>query len=931
MPSTPRSLLVLLPVLLVSACVQPSQDCPLNSSWADRTCTCDAGMYGEITWNDEMELYDGECITAVEMAVRTGDPAYVDAAGPILEEALLDLTSASGIWRGLLDDIYDGGPVTYLPSLWSQHVNANSIEDNTSLVTGSQEARSLAAIGARGEARYAAFGADLLTSFVDGNNGDFAEPFDRTVSWLLTGEVSSTLPSSAAVGIVGMGWGEGNAMAWVDGNGWDTTVCTLDLVDSCLADKDLLVVGAAGGDENVSAFSNAYEDALAAGTSILFLHTETWAESAFGAAALSPLDLSYGGYGGNYWDDDLAVWDSVEDMLGGGGTIEALVTLIEHFLDGDYDFDWSQCTEYVGQWSCGEIPGFKTGFLDGTQAVQAALGGLDGRAVGLFREDGRRIWKLMALLGDVYRRDIAYPMDKETTDTMEFMSAYYADHSVHYGRDIQPLQEDMGSFSDGAERNVDLVPSEAIDVDVSRHGGFTAIGAYALPGQVVTVERTDGEDLTAWIAVNTQRTGSTREFGGDSYTRPKFLRSPTIPLVAGEPVSFASPYGGTLQLHVAGSVEDRTVSLTVENAARHDVLDLGADTSSYAAALQDSAFPFTEIRNPYVQIHAKTSMMLESLADYGGDLDLFFDDLERYMIQDSYNLAGFVGEGLEQSETVLAFCDDADWDCIDPDVHGKPALQHINVDAYAHCGGGCSGNPYDQAWALGPLGWGETHEIGHNLQRGRIRIYGGRSNEVSNQVFPLHKHVTWARDTGQSLSADRSDYHFVFDTLQAAVGTGDPTQAVYEAIWEADGTYSNNGDRMNFYLQLVHRSDDVAWLDSGWDVYTLLYLHDRLMGQALADEDTWDADKAGLGFETYEDRPEMDGNDFMLLSMSWVTERDQRPFFDMFGITWSPEADAQLEAYGLEEEPRTFWVSTDVNVTPTADPVLIDGVSAWPL
>lgn len=931
MPRSPRTLLALLPILLLAACQLPSQDCPVNASWADGTCACDADLYGGITWNGEMELYDGECLTGVEMAVRTGDPSFIDDAAPVLDAARLALDAASGTWRALLLDIYRDDPVSYAPGVWSQHINANSIEDNTALVTGSSAARSLAAVGSHGGARYAAFGVDLLTSFADGNNGGFRAPFDRTVGWLLTGEATDALPGSAAVGIVGMGWGEGNAMGWVAANGWDSTVCTMDVVGTCLPGKDLLIVGAAGGAENVSVFQSAYEAALEAGTPILFLHTETWAESAFGAAALGPLDLSYGGYGGNYWEDDLADWPSVTDMLDGGGSIDALLALIEHLRSGDYAFDWSQCTEYVGQWSCSDVPGFRAGFLDGAEAVQQALGGLDRRGVGLFREDGRRIWKLMALLGDVYRRDIVYPMDKLTTDTTAFMRAYYADHSVHYGRDIQPLQQDMGTFSDGAERGASIVESEDFEIAVSRHGGFTAIGAYALPGDVVVIERTDGEDVSAWVGINTQRTGSTREFGSDSYDRPKFLTSPTIPLVAGQPVSIASPYGGTLQLHVPGNAADRTVSVTVRGAARHEVLDLGADTTAYAAALQGSVFPYTEIRNPYVQIHSKTSMMLESLASYGGDLDLFFDDLERYMIQDSYNLAGFVGEGLEQSAAVLAFCDDAGWDCTDPDVHGKPSLQHINVDAYAQCGAGCSGNPYDQAWPLGPLGWGETHEIGHNLQRGRIRIYGGRSSEVSNQVFPLHKHVTWAQDTGESLSPDRSDYEFVFDTLQAATATGDPTQAVYEALWEGDGTYDNNGDRMNFYLQFVHRSDDVTWLDSGWDMYTLMYLQDRLMDEALRDEDTWDAGKGLLGFDTYADRPEMDGNDFMLLSMSWLTERDQRPFFDMFGVTWSGAADAQLDAYGLEPEARTFWASDDVNVMPLADPVLIDGVSAWPL
>jgi len=928
---TLHRLLLCLPVLLLAACDVPSQDCPANASWQDATCACDAGVFGEIAWNGEAELYEGECVTPLEMAVRTGDPSYVDSAAPILEEALVALDAAEGTWGGLLRDIYNGDIVRYVPSLWSQLVFANSLESNTTLVLGSEAGNPLAAIGRAGGARYAAFGVDLLTSFADGFNSDFDAPFRRTLSWTMTGEVSSSLPGSASVGIVGMGGGEGNAQAWATDRGWDAAVCTADQYAPCMVDRDLLIVGAAGGDDNVSAFESAYADALVAGTPVLFLHTETWATSAFGDAALAPLDLSYGGYGGNYWDEDHADWSNVDDMLGGGGSITSLRALVQHFVAGDYDFDWSGCTEWVGQWSCGDVEGFRTDFLDGAEAVRSALVGLDNRGVGLFREDGRRIWKLMTLLGDVLRRDIAYPMDKNSTDQMTFLSAYYADHAVHTSRDIQPLQDDMGTFSDGDERDVDPLGEQTVNVAVSRHGGFTAIGLYALPGRVVTVERTDGEDLTAWVSVNTQRTGSTREFDPDGYTRPKFLKSATIPLVAGEPVTFASPYGGTLQLHVPGSSEDRTLQLLIDGAAQHEVLELGEDTSAYAAALADSPFPFTEIRNPYVQVHSKVSMMLESIASYGGDLDLFFDDLERYMIQDTYNLAGFVGEGLEQSQAVLDFCSDAGWDCTDPDVHGQPSVQHINVDTYAQCGAGCSGNPYDQAWPLGPLGWGETHEIGHNLQRGRIRIYGGRSSEVSNQIFPLHKHLVWAEDTGESLSPDRSDYEYIFDALQAATTSSDPVQTIYELFWAGEGTYDNNGDRMNFYLQLVHRSDDVTWLDSGWDVYTLMYLQDRLMSAALADEDTWDAAKGALGFDTYADRPDMDGNDFMLLSMSWITERDQRPFFAMFGIDWSAQADTQLDAYGLEPEPPTFWASTNCNLPPHPDPVLVDGVSAWPL
>ena len=91
-----------------------------------------------------------------------------------------------------------------------------------------------------------------------------------------------------------------------------------------------------------------------------------------------------------------------------------------------------------------------------------------------------------------------------------------------------------------------------------------------------------------------------------------------------------------------------------------------------------------------VEIHSKTDKMIEAInADpYNGDLDFFFSDLDHYMIKDTYNLAGYAGVGLSLNTAVAAYCTNKGWDCTSDTIHASPSTQHINVDTYAHCGGG---------------------------------------------------------------------------------------------------------------------------------------------------------------------------------------------------------------------------------------------------
>ena len=880
----------------------------------------------------EPALEDEEPQAWVDLALDSGDPAYLENELGILEALIIEIESAEESYHSILISIFEDHPIELHPGAWAQHISPRRLEDSFTLIQG-QAGYSLAAFADRSGSRSAAFGFELFGGLSDGSQAGFETPFERLLLWLLHGDTSGDI-GAPDVAIAGLGGATDTAESHLLGlsDGVELRACASPSEDqSCFEGLDLLVLGDAGSDESeqIEAYRLLVSEAVASKVPILFIHTSTWATNSQGEAIVDELGFSYGGYGGNYWSEDSAEWPSVESMIdAGGGSLGSLGTMAHHFVNEDFDIDWTQCTTYVGQTSCSDVPELRSGFLAGAETLKGLTEYLDRSGIDLFAQPGQRLSKLALLLADWYRQGIEYPMNKDVTEDTDFLRAYYADHVVHYRRSVPVAQPDLGTFSDSIRSEDVSLEDGVVSVEVSGKGGFTAIGRYALPGHPFTVRLIDSTELRPRLRLNTHRTGSTREFDGEHYNRPKFLASPEIDLPPGEVVRVISPYGGTLQLVIDPSEADSSVQLELGGVGAHPVLEVGTDGSGYLAELQDSPYPTTEITSPYVQVHSKTDMMIEAIQAYSGDLEAFLSDIQRYMVRDTYELAGFVGKGLSRRAEVDTTCAELGWDCDDPAIHGRPAVQHINVDYYAHCGGGCSGNPYDQSWALGPLGWGETHEIGHNLQRSLLDLYGWQSSEVSNQIFPLHKHWSWKRDTGESLSPERVSYEGVCELMQTAALSMTPFNVVYEAIWSDEAYAANNGERMALWMQMRHFAESLGRWDSGWDIFTLIYLHERLFTEARASNDLSPGTLASLGLASYDDVEAIDGNDFLLLSYSFITERDQRPLWDLFGVSWSSEADNQIEAYGFPTVDRAVWVSSDVNGEPGTPPVPIDGTSS---
>jgi hypothetical protein len=358
-----------------------------------------------------------------------------------------------------------------------------------------------------------------------------------------------------------------------------------------------------------------------------------------------------------------------------------------------------------------------------------------------------------------------------------------------------------------------------------------------------------------------------------------------------------------------------------------DVND-ATQVAAFQAEIASTPTNWVGITTDFLTVHSNLTNFHSTMTAYGGDLNKLLGNVWTYMIKDTYELAGFnaaTAGTFVLPTKVSDFCTAAGWDCTGIQ-HRRDAMQHVISDNYSDCGSGCSGNPYDQDWALEPLGWGETHEIGHNLQRTRLKIYGGQSGEVSNNIFPAHKQMAFnkatlpatpmKRGTGSGTGPAGSG---AFTLIQAAMQPGASGTYMYDNVWSNTAYAANNNLRVMFYRQLVEyaRTYNSSFTD-GWELYTLMYLLER---NFTASEATWTTVGAvspmpatKLVFSTYAAFPtSMDGNDFMLIAVSRIIGKDMRPVFDMWGVTYSAAASAQVAAYAYTAADKLLFPMKDVN------------------
>lgn len=821
----------------------------------------------------------------------------------------------------LVTEIYDGVSTEYNePSEWSYWIEPIDPFISQSIVLG-DAGKSLASLTTANGGRGLAFGVNLFDKFNSNQMTAFQPAFKRMITWLVDGSPKQSNPSNVKVAYAGIGVKASSSGFAKAGIATKTINCPT-LAANCIADANLVVLG---GDLAVNQISSEIvANLMASGKPILYMHTKSNWTSESGAAILSAMNLKFGSYGGNYWAKDKVSSNlNKSDLLAKYDRFKNISLIVDKIGNSDFtgQYDWLQCPEYAGKTDCGNYNLVKNEILNPLAELRDIISAYDISGDSIFNTEGTEVLRALILWANIERRNISYPLDKKK-DFSKWLLGVYVDHLVSYVGIKNEAQKDLGSYATVLSKNLAVSSSEeSIDVYIPSSSGYTSIGRFAVPGADFTIELVDAKDANVKLRINTQHPGSTRIWDANRYDRPIFLKSKDFPLVAGKSYGFSSPYGGTLQLVFTGATSGQYVRVRVKGVARHPYLDktnLSDDGSNFNSGLLAKNADWIEMKLPYIEISSLSGLASKVINGnvYNGNLVQYLDDINQYLYKNPFGLAGFSLSGLSLNKSVLDKCEILGWDCTNATIHTPPKTIHINADKWAQCGQSCSGNPIDMSSGISPYGDGEIHEIGHNLQVPSLKIYDSISAEVSNEIFPSHKNWNLFK-MGIKKSTATKAYKNVFAMMTAAQAESDPIISMKNKLW-SDATYSaQGGERFTFYLQwMYYWSDKLAMpaidkdfdkANRGWGIFTLMYLHQRIFDSATPAQ--WPMVKESLGYSRYATKPSPSGIDNMLIVLSKLTERDQRPTFDLWGLQYSKEASDQVSYFGFAVEPRFFYVN----------------------
>lgn len=529
------------------------------------------------------------------------------------------------------------------------------------------------------------------------------------------------------------------------------------------------------------------------------------------------------------------------------------------------------------------------------------ISSLDSQNISVFDNDYRRL-RLAVLYADSWRDTIEYNYYYNSTPDNIFYGAYFADSVVSYSRENSYAQKDLGTFVTNFE--------EVMELDTVDNSTFTftppslvdnySAGYYLQPGETLTIKRTDSNsDVTTKVFLNMQRNGSARVW--EDYIRPEYLQTSHIVVDCGEEVTLSSPHGGLVYINTsAGNEAD--VSFEISNVVQTEVLRTSDedDIASFVEYVNSTPLEYVDMETDYSSIHSWTTGMKNGFENlYGGDGEAYIEDINTYAILNNLAYAGFESEdiGAIDEDVAAWFLELGLDDYNNYSVHGLPRRQHFNVDNKVLCGNFCSGNPIDYQGTFNPLSTYTSHEMGHNLTRNHLLLYGGRSSEVLVELFADNSRKQQAIANGQ--------HHYA-----SVIGTQDEVLwyalndyyleggeiSVNAPYWTANTYQANQKHRLAIYLQIQQAS--------GTDeLYTMLNILDRLACYYDNSEATWEEYKDALGFSTYSQSEfqSISGNDFVLVAASYVGQKDMIEFFNGLTLETSDKAQEQVRSMEYDE------------------------------
>ena len=692
--------------------------------------------------------------------------------------------------------------------------------------------------------------------------------------------------------------------------------CDAGKLKACLEGKpDLLIISQKlndGDDLNdvVEGLLYAFENQIP----VLYLHLDG-GMTELGRALFAEMHIQY--VGDNYWRKlGLSDWDPNQLIDQIPDSIVAEQALLKRFKDDSFNVDLKLCDDK----SCSDESLMDVEFYQAANTIRTHLNNLDKQKIDLFANSDYEYEKLILLLADSYRQGVNYPMDKNSTERIDFLKSYFSDYVQYQSRSLNPAQPSLGNFSTKTFEDVQL-STKTVTLESKRN--FRSAGLYALPGQTIKVTRIDKNDVSTSIAFNSLRSGATHEFSKDGgYARPKFLTSVAYPVEHGETITLTSAYGGTLQVHF--DKNDIDVELKFENVAQHPVWRSEDDNERFVAELAEAKFDWAELITPGFEVHSKLDKMQTSIgsSDWNQPHDMALAT-ERYMHNFPHALAGFRGPGINEVAEIHTYGDNKGWQVETIDI-----VKHMNADQ-ATCGYGCSGNPYDAYWSFHPLGHGDLHELGHGLEKGRFRFSGWDGHATTN-YYSYYSKSQYYRDTGKESSCQSLDFKGQYELLQQSRTQPDPNAFMAQQ----NQTSWSWGARV--FIQMMMLAQDQGVLDYGWHMLGRLHLIEREFNRLKSSDELWNTNKQTIGFDSYsrDEANQITNDDWLLIALSYVNERDMRNYLDMWGFSFTDKAKSQVATLSLTPMPLTYFASSNKGYCVdefATTPISVDGVTAWPL
>lgn len=877
----------------------------------------------------------------IQQALKSGDSSHINDVDELLRYAY---SFGKNLHKQSMDNfelIHEGDSVFYQPAANSAVFQSLGYDGFQPIILGNKNNVILSSILNGNNAKAFAIGTPIFHHLNNGEHAGIENAVKNSVRWLLSDSLKKESVNISIVfhanGFLSSTEAWFNELDFINAN---VRVCGHDgELDNCLSDSDLIVVlGNSLGNGISTNELNRIESILTRKVNkekVPYIYTHTgWAhsETSLKLAQIAGVTLPYAG---NWFHEEYSDWNNAIDMLDDD---PEHFDLFRRFYENDFSIDFSLCVEN----ECFEQESFVKEFLSSAQYFRSLHEKFDSAGIDIFDESDFTMQKLSLLVADKFRAHVELPMDRINTDINDFLKSLYSDISVKYVREFNKKHADLGTFGGNSTANSDLTfVNKMVYLNPPVEKDFHSLGYYVAPGEPFTVKRHDHNENKVYLYINnhfnyTDSYVKKRLFSNNGYSFPMSLRSTNIELTYGEEFTISSPYGGVLYLRFGSNDEsDEQITLSLNGVTTYPYLTESTNVYDFESELGSTPWNWVGFNSDYVEIKSDKNLFYETLGNYEFDYDKFYHDTKKYTIESIYNLAGFSGNNLSLNNSVRRFCESRDLVCESESIHKSPRKQHVIVSKEVGCWG-CSGNPYRQQWAFHPLGWGEAHEIGHNLQTAWTKIYDQRSIEVSNNIFPLHVGYLKFQEEGIKLhecsNRQESSLARTYQILQDGYNQNDPINYVYEKIWSSDAYAAQAGERLNFYIHLARFADLYSdELNSGWDIFTIMYLYERLIKHHKDDELEWDILRGKIGFNliSLDDLNEITGNDFMLLTMSIITRRDFRKFFDLWGVTYSDISNNQLNTMNYEFAETIFFSDVDYCETLKSEILPIDGTTLW--